>query len=78
MQVELGVSERRACQMLGQARAVPRYTPPVRAEEVPLAGRVIELAAVYGCDGTPQITALLRGEGWLVNHKRVERIWRPA
>ena len=22
------------------------------------------------------ITALLRGEGWLVNHKRVERLWR--
>ncbi len=67
--MELGVSERRACQMLGQARAVPRYTPPVWAEEVPLAGRVIELAAVYGCYGTPQITALLRREGWLVNHK---------
>ncbi len=78
MQVELGVSERRACQTLGQTRAVPRYTPPVRAEEVPLAGRVIELAAVYGCDGTPPITALLRREGWLVNHKRVERIGRPV
>ena len=78
MQVALGVSAPRACQRLGQTRAVPRYTPPVRAEEVPLAGRVIELAAVYGCYGTPQITALLRREGWLVNHKRVERIGRPV
>ena len=76
--MELGVSERRACQTLGQARAVQRYTPQVRADEAPLAGRVIELAAVYGCYGTPQITALLRQEGWLVNHKRVERIWRQA
>ena len=72
MQVELGVSERRACQTLGQARAVQRYTPQVRADEAPLAGRVIELAAVYGCYGTPQITALLRQEGWLVNHKRAD------
>jgi putative transposase len=27
-------------------------------------------------DGYRRITALLRGDGWLVNHKRVERIWR--
>lgn len=23
-----------------------------------------------------RITALLRAQGWIVNHKRVERIWR--
>jgi transposase InsO family protein len=26
----------------------------------------------------PQITAMLKQEGWRVNHKRVERIWRQA
>jgi transposase InsO family protein len=31
---------------------------------------------VYGRYGTPRITALLRREGWCVNHKRVERIWK--
>ena len=38
----------------------------------------MELAAVYGRYGSPRITGLLRNEGWLVNHKRVERIWRCA
>jgi putative transposase len=36
----------------------------------------VELAAVYGRYGTPRIGAMLRHEGWHVNHKRVERIWR--
>jgi putative transposase len=72
----LGVSERRACRVLGQARAVQRYTPIVRDDEDPLTQRVIELACVYGRYGTPRITAMLRREGWRVNHKRVERIWR--
>ena len=74
----MGVSERRACRVLGQARAVQRHTPRVREDEAPLVGRIVELAAVYGRYGTPRITALLQSEGWVVNHKRVERIWRQA
>lgn len=73
---ELDVSERRACRVLGQARAVQRHTPVVRDDEDRLTGRIIELAAVYGRYGTPRIGAMLRKEGWRVNHKRVERIWR--
>lgn len=76
VQAELGVSERRACKVLGQARAVQRHTPLVRDDEDRLTGRIIEVAAVYGRYGTPRITAMLRNEGWHVNHKRVERIWR--
>jgi transposase InsO family protein len=34
------------------------------------------LATQYGRYGYRRITALLRQEGWRVNHKRVERIWR--
>ena len=37
--------------------------------------RVIELAGEYGRYGYRRITALLRQEGFQVNHKRVERIW---
>lgn len=76
VQHELGASERRACRVLGQARAVQRHTPQVRGDEDRLTGRIIEVAAVYGRYGTPRITAMLRGEGWRVNHKRVERICR--
>jgi transposase InsO family protein len=38
--------------------------------------RVIDLAGEYGRYGYRRITALLRQEGFHVNHKRVERIWR--
>jgi putative transposase len=34
------------------------------------------MASEYGRYGYRRITALLRAEGWWVNHKRVERIWR--
>ena len=35
--------------------------------------RIVSLAGHYGYR---RLTVLLRNEGWLVNHKRVERIWR--
>ena len=37
---------------------------------------MINLATKYGRYGYCRITALLRREGWEVNHKRVERLWR--
>ena len=74
----LNVSERRACKVLGQPRAVQRYAPIPRSDEVPLTARIVELAGVYGRYGYRRVTAMLRSDGWLVNHKRVERVWRHA
>jgi len=37
---------------------------------------MIRLAQKYGRYGYRRITALLQSEGWSVNHKRVERLWR--
>ena len=34
------------------------------------------MASEYGRYGYRRITALLRHDGWRVNHKRVERLWR--
>jgi len=73
---ELGVSERRACRVLGQARATQRRPDQVTDEELRLVARIIGLATHYGRYGYRRITALLQEEGWKVNHKRVERIWR--
>jgi putative transposase len=39
---------------------------------------IVELARPYGRSGYRKIAALLRRAGWLVNDKRVERIWRRA
>ena len=41
-----------------------------------LTERMVELACQYGRYGYRRITVMLRREGWHVNHKRVERLWR--
>ena len=41
-----------------------------------MAARIIELATQYGRYGYRRITVMLKQEGWWVNHKRIERIWR--
>jgi transposase InsO family protein len=73
---KLSISERRACRVVGQARATQRRRPLLRDDEDVLTTRVVQLAACYGRYGYRRVTALLRREGYRVNHKRVERIWR--
>jgi transposase InsO family protein len=70
------VSERHACRVLGHPRTTQRYQPIIADDEEPLTAAIIRLAGQYGRYGYRRITALLRAEGWHVNHKRVERIWR--
>jgi transposase InsO family protein len=73
---KLKVSERRACKVLDQARSTQRHVPRIADDEETLVKRIIELAEQFGRYGYRMITGLLRNEGWRVNHKRVERIWR--
>jgi transposase InsO family protein len=62
--------------VLGQARSTQRYCANIKNDEERLVLRITELAMQYGRYGYRRITALLKQEGWRVNHKRVERIWR--
>ena len=48
----------------------------VSEEEERLRERIVDLACAYGRYGYRRVTGMLRNEGWHVNHKRVERIWR--
>ena len=72
----LTVSQRRACRVLGQVRRTQRYTSKMADDEAFLTANIVSLASEYGRYGYRRITALLQREGWRVNHKRVERIWR--
>jgi len=45
-------------------------------DETALTADMVELATRYGRYGYRRITALLRHAGWVVNRKRVERLWR--
>ena len=73
---QLGVSERRACRVIEQARATHRHRCVTPTDEPRLVDRMIEVATTYGRYGYRWVAGLLRGEGWHVHHKRVERLWR--
>jgi len=70
------ISERRICKVIELPRSTKRYKLLVKDDEPRLTARITELAKEYGRYGYRRITALLNREGWHVNHKRVERIWR--
>ena len=76
MRERFAVTERHACRVLGQPRSTQRYSPIIRDDEAPLTAAIVRLAGQYGRYGYRRVTALLRAEGWHVNHKRVARIWR--
>ena len=75
---KFGASERRACRVLDQTRSTQRRQMRPRGDEETLRSDVVKLAGRYGRYGYRRVTALLRAEGWQVNHKRVERIWRQG
>lgn len=76
VQERLEVSERRACRTLGQCRSTQRYETQQPDLDRPLIKRLHELSAKYPRQGYRMTTAMLRNEGWEVNHKRVRRLWR--
>ncbi|EKF17542.1 integrase catalytic subunit [Nitratireductor pacificus pht-3B] len=73
---KFSISERFACKVLGQHRSTQRKQPYGRSDEEALTTDIIGLAARYGHCGYHRITAMLRSEGWKVNARRIERIWR--
>jgi putative transposase len=73
---DLGVSMSRACRVVGQHRSTQRKQPQGRQDEAALTRAITRLAEQYGRYGNRRITALLNAEGWVVNVKRVYRIWR--
>ena len=73
---ELKVSERRACRVLGQHRSTQRKLAKTPDDEAELTANITALALQYDRYGYRRITAMLHQTGWIVNVKRVERIWR--
>lgn len=68
--------QRRACRIFAQARSTQRYLPKLPQDEQQLREAVVGLALQYGRYGYRPVCGLLRNQGWRINHKRVERIWR--
>lgn len=76
VQGERPCSQRRACSIVGLARSTARYVGEEDGDERRLVSRLHELAHAHPRYGYRRIWALLRREGWRVNRKRVQRLWR--
>jgi len=70
-----GLSERRACRLVGLARSTKRRVLSSSDDE-PLRRRLCELARKRQRFGYRRLTALLRREGEAVNPKRIYRLYR--
>ena len=75
LQREFDLSERRACALVGQHRSTQRRAN-TRTEIEGLDDRLLEHAAERPRFGYKRITTLLRRDGFLVNHKRVYRMYK--
>jgi putative transposase len=75
--VERGLSERRACALLGAARATIQYQARAGRDDT-LPARIAQLARAHPRYGYRRVWALLRREGQVVNRKRVQRLWQAA
>ena len=72
----LKLSERRACELAGQHRSTQRREPKVAADDEALRRKLREISEQHSRWGYRRAHAELLLEGWSVNRKRVQRIWR--
>jgi putative transposase len=70
------VTERWACRVLSVNRTAYRYEPVRLPDEDEVRAEIIDTACNYGRVGYRMVTDMMRNNGRLINHKRVERIWR--
>ena len=75
MVARFGLSQRRVCRLIGLDRNTLRYQSR-RSDDQVLRARLREIAETKRRYGCPRIYVRLRREGWSVNHKKVERIYR--
>ena len=72
-----GVSERRACRVVGQHRSTQRAASAAPGSRTTsCARRLRAIARAHPRWGWQMAHAILRREGWTVNNKRIQRLWR--
>ena len=77
LEQRFGVSERRACAVVGQPRSTQRLPPPVPTDdELVLRAWLREFSRRRPRWGWRRAADCARREGWAVNDKRVHRLWR--
>jgi putative transposase len=77
LEERFGVSQRRACRVVGQWRSTQRRVArPMPAADEKLRRRLREFARRHPRLGWRKAYDVVRREGWVVNHKRLRRLWR--
>ena len=77
LQERFGVSERFACRVVGQHRSTQRKARrPAPIDDGELRGRLRAIAKAHPRWGYKMATRVVGREGWHVNRKRVQRLWR--
>ncbi len=77
LQEQFGVSERRACKVVGQPRSTQRLPAPVPTdEELAVRAFLRDFSRRHPRWGWRRAAACAKKEGWRVNHKRIHRLWR--
>ncbi len=72
----LGVSERWACRVVGQHRSTQRREPTRAGDEQALRAALRAISEQRPRWGYRRAHVRLREQGWEVNRKRVQRVWR--
>jgi putative transposase len=70
-----GISQRRVCRVMGRSRSVLRYHQRRRFDEPAVNREIKRLARRHPRFGYRMIHALLLRRGWMINIKRVRRLW---
>ena len=76
LQTGFGVSERRACTVVGQHRSTQRRRAKVANDEPRLVSAMQAAAKRHPRYGYRRVASILRRQGWKVNLKRIHRLWR--
>ena len=76
LQDRKGLSERRACEIVGQHRSTQRREPCLAQDDTALRGRLRKLSMDRPRWGYRRAHSQLIEEGWSINRKRVQRLWR--
>ena len=74
---QFGVSERRACRVTDQPRSTQRLPPPAPSdEELALRAFLRDFSRRRPRWGWRRAATEARAAGWVVNNKRIHRLWR--
>ena len=71
-------SQRYACRLVGLSRSSARYVPKQASDEAVLAAAIHDQAHQRPSYGYRRVTAMLKRTRWIVNRKRVHRLWQTA